>query len=159
MRVDPYLDGTPFQTRVRCLTGFSHRVRAGFFGHGQQVQSSTVSQAVTTIGQTIKMARNVNPTKMMDSNKFLPAVQVVLDGYGKTNPPMNKDTEKAELLTLGQLLTLRSSHSIIFSALVNTPSKVSATTQNKRYSLNLKTINSSNGITRAFSRAYQKMPL
>jgi hypothetical protein len=42
------------------------------------------------IGQTIKMACNVNPTKVMGSNKFLPAVQVVLDGYGKTNPPTNK---------------------------------------------------------------------
>jgi hypothetical protein len=36
------------------------------------------------------MARNVNPTKVMGSNKFLPAVQVVLDGYGKTDPPTNK---------------------------------------------------------------------
>jgi hypothetical protein len=88
--VDPYLDGTPFQTRVRCLTGFAQRVQAGFFGHGRQVQSSTVSQAITAIGQTIKMARNVNPTKIMGSDKFLPVVQVVLDGYGKTDPPTNK---------------------------------------------------------------------
>jgi hypothetical protein len=90
MGVDPYLDGTPFYTRVRCLTGFAQRVQTGFFGHGQQVQSPTVSQAIMAIGQTIKMARNVNPTKVMGSNKFLPAVQVVLDGYGKNNPPTNK---------------------------------------------------------------------
>ncbi len=38
----------------------------------------------------IKMACNVNPTKVMGSNKFLPAVQVVLDRYGKTDPPTNK---------------------------------------------------------------------
>jgi hypothetical protein len=36
------------------------------------------------------MARNVNPTKVMGSDKFLPAVQVVLDWYGKTDPPTNK---------------------------------------------------------------------
>jgi hypothetical protein len=90
MGVDLYLDGTPLQTRVRCLTGFAQRVQASFFGYGRQVQSSTVSQAITAIGQMIKMTRNVNPTKVMGSDKFLPAVQVVLDGYGKTNPPANK---------------------------------------------------------------------
>ncbi len=90
MGVDPYLDGTPFITRIRCLTGFAQRVRSGFFGHGRQVQSATVSQAITAIGQTIEMARNVNPTKIMGADKFLPAVQVLLDGYGKTDPPTNK---------------------------------------------------------------------
>ncbi len=120
------------------------------------------------------MARNINPTKVMGSDKFLPAVQVVLDGYGKTDPPTNKklpvESNVPELLVdLGYgkggtphsraIVTLHSSHSIISSASVNTPSKVSATTQNKRYNLNLKTFNSSNGITQAFSRAYQKTPL
>jgi hypothetical protein len=90
MGVDPYLDSTPFQTRVQCLTGFAQQVQAVFFGHGRQVQSSTVSQAITAIGQTIKMACNINLTKVMGSDKFLPVVQVVLDGYGKTNPPTNK---------------------------------------------------------------------
>jgi len=90
MGVDPYLDGTPFQTRVQCLTWFAQRVRTGFFGYGRQVQGSTVSQAITAIGQTIVLARNVNPTKVMGSDKFLPAIQVVLDGYSKTDPPTNK---------------------------------------------------------------------
>ena len=38
----------------------------------------------------IALARNINPTKVVGSDKFLPAVQVVLDGYGKTDPPTNK---------------------------------------------------------------------
>jgi hypothetical protein len=38
----------------------------------------------------IVLAQNVNPTKVVGSDKFLPAVQVVLDGYGKTDPPTNK---------------------------------------------------------------------
>ncbi len=100
--VDPFLDGTPFQTRVRCLTGYAQRVRTGFFGHGRQVQGTTVSQAITAIGQTIALAQNVNPTKVEGSNKFLPALQVVLDGYGKTDPPTNKKlpikTDVPELL-------------------------------------------------------------
>ena len=90
MRVDPYLDGTPFITRIRCLKGFAQQVWSGFFGHGRQFQSATVSQAVTAIGQTIKMARNVNPTKKTGADKFLPAVQVLLNEYGKTDLPTNK---------------------------------------------------------------------
>ncbi len=32
--VDPYLQHTPFQTCVRCLTGFAARTRTGFYGQG-----------------------------------------------------------------------------------------------------------------------------
>ncbi len=88
--VDPYLDVTPFQTRVQCLTGFAQQVRSGSFGHGRQVQSTTVSQAITAVGQTIALARNINLTKVTSSEKFLPMIQVMLDGYNKTNPPTRK---------------------------------------------------------------------
>jgi hypothetical protein len=88
--VDPYLDHTPFETQVRCLTGFAQQTRTGFYGQGQQVQSSTVSQAITAVGQTIALARNDNPTKVNGSDKFLPALQVMLDGYSKSDPPTRK---------------------------------------------------------------------
>jgi hypothetical protein len=88
--VDPYLDHTPFETRVRCLTGFAQQTRTGFYGQGQQVQSSTVSQAITVVGQTIVLAHNDNPTKVNGSDKFLPALQVMLDGYSKSDPPTRK---------------------------------------------------------------------
>ena len=90
MGVDWYLDGTLFQTRVWCLMGYAQWVQTKFFGHGWQVQGSVVSQAIIAIGQTIALAQNVNPTKVAGSNMFLPALHVVLDGYGKTNPPTNK---------------------------------------------------------------------
>jgi hypothetical protein len=32
--VDPYLDHTPFQTRVCCLTGFAQQIQTGFYGRG-----------------------------------------------------------------------------------------------------------------------------
>ncbi len=42
------------------------------------------------VGQTIALARNVNPTKVTGSEKILPAIQVMLDGYNKTDPPTRK---------------------------------------------------------------------
>ena len=87
MGVDPYLQQAPFSTRVRCLTGFATRTRTGFYGYGQQVQSSTVTGAITAVGQTIALACNENPKKVLGSDKFLPALQIMLDGYTKNDPP------------------------------------------------------------------------
>ncbi len=82
--MDPYLDHTPFQTQVRCLTGFAQLTRTGFYGKGGQVTSSTVSQAIKAVGQTIALAKNGNPTKVNGSE------QVMLDGYSKQDPPTQK---------------------------------------------------------------------
>ena len=84
MGVDPYLQQVQFSTRVRCLTGFAAQKRTDFYGYGQQVQSSTVTGAITVIGQTIALACNKNPTKGLGSEKFLPALQIMLDGYKET---------------------------------------------------------------------------
>jgi hypothetical protein len=75
---------------MRCLTGFAQQTRTGFYGRGRQVQSSTVSQALTAIGQKIALARNNNPTKVNGSDKFLPSLQVMLEGYSKVDPPTRK---------------------------------------------------------------------
>ena len=90
MGVDPYLDNTPFQTRVQCHIGFAQRTQTGFYGQQRQVQSSTVSQAISAVGQTITLACNHNSTKVPGSEKFLPALQVMLDGYSKLDPPTGK---------------------------------------------------------------------
>jgi hypothetical protein len=42
------------------------------------------------IGQTIALACNKNPTKVLGSHKFLPALQIMLDGYTKADPPTQK---------------------------------------------------------------------
>jgi hypothetical protein len=42
------------------------------------------------VGQMIALARNDNPTKVNGSDKFLPALQVMLDGYSKSDPPTRK---------------------------------------------------------------------
>jgi hypothetical protein len=39
----------------------------------------------------IALARNDNPTKVNGSDKFLPALQVMLDGYSKSGPTNTED--------------------------------------------------------------------
>ncbi len=90
MGLDPYLQSTTFEQRIRCLTGFAQRVRTGFYGRGRQVQASTVTSAITAVGQTISMAVGNNPTKIIGSEKFLPALQIMIEGYSKEDPPTRK---------------------------------------------------------------------
>jgi hypothetical protein len=71
--------------------GFAARVRSGYFGgRGQQVQASTVSSAITAIGQKIVLDTSTNPTKIVGSEKFLPCLQELLDGYRLEDPPTEK---------------------------------------------------------------------
>jgi hypothetical protein len=70
--------------------GFAAQAGTGFYGHGRQVQSSTVTGAITAVGQTIALACNNNPTKVIGSDKFLLVFQIMLDGYTKANPPTKK---------------------------------------------------------------------
>jgi hypothetical protein len=90
MGLDPYLQQAPHQEKIRFLTGFAAQTRMGYYGKGQQVQSSTVTGAITAIGQTIALACNKNPTKVIGSDKFLLNIQIMLDGYTKANPPTKK---------------------------------------------------------------------
>ncbi len=50
------------------------------------MQSSTVCGAITAIGQTIAMACNDNPTKVVGLEKFLPALLVMIEVYSKEDP-------------------------------------------------------------------------
>jgi hypothetical protein len=70
--------------------GFAARVRSGYFGRGKQVQASTVSSAITAVDQKIALDTNTNPTKIMGSEKFLPCLQELLDGYRLEDPPTEK---------------------------------------------------------------------
>ena len=90
MGFDPYLQSTTFEQRIRGLTGFAQRVRTGYYGRGRQVQAPTVTGAITAVGQTISLAIGHNPTKVLGSDKFLPALQVMIDGFAKEDPPTRK---------------------------------------------------------------------
>jgi hypothetical protein len=61
-------------------------VRTGYYGKGRQVKNCTVSSALTAVGQTIPLACNDNPNKINRSNKLLPRLQIMLDGYRKEDP-------------------------------------------------------------------------
>jgi hypothetical protein len=103
--MDPYLQGENFSTRMRTLSGCAARVRTGYFGKGKQVKNCTVSSALTAVGQTIALACNDNPTKIPGSDKLLPRLQIMLDGYGKQDPatikklPVQSDAPARLLIT------------------------------------------------------------
>ncbi len=78
------------QQRVSYLTGFTVRVQSVYYRKGTQVQASTVSSAITVIGQMITLVTNNNPTKVTGSDKFLLGLQIILDGYPIEDPPMEK---------------------------------------------------------------------
>jgi len=104
MGFDLYLQSTTFEQRIHSLTGFAQRVRTGYYGRGRQVQAPTVTGAITAIGQTISLAIGHNPTKIIGSDKFLPALQVMIDGFSKDDPPTCKmlpvESDVPELLVV-----------------------------------------------------------
>jgi hypothetical protein len=83
--VDPYLQGTNFQKWIQLLSGFAAQVRTGFYGNGKQVKNCTVSSTITAVGQTIALACDSNPTKVVGSECLLPCLQIMLDGYRKVD--------------------------------------------------------------------------
>jgi len=88
--VDPYLQETPFEQRVRMLTGFAGLSRTGYYGRGKQVASGTVSSALTAVGKKISLASNVNPLKDQGGKNFVPRIQEMLEGWSKDDPPTTK---------------------------------------------------------------------
>ena len=90
MGVDPLLQDTPYTTRVRCLTGFAARVRNGGYGRGRKVKADSVSTAISADGQEIALACEVNPTKRIGSDKFVPRLAQALDGWCKEDWPVVK---------------------------------------------------------------------
>ncbi len=90
MGVDPFLQDTPFSVRVCLLKGFAGRVQTGCYGQGKQVQVGSVSSATTAVGQAIALATNTNPTKIVGSDKLLPRLQQILDGFRTADPPTTK---------------------------------------------------------------------
>jgi hypothetical protein len=91
MGLDPYLQDTKYDHRVRALTGYAAAVRSGYYGRGHKVTAATVSTALTAIGQTIALAVGVNPTKLLGmDNKLLPRLAQMLDGWRKKDPPPMK---------------------------------------------------------------------
>jgi hypothetical protein len=79
-----------YTTKVRVLTGFAARIRQGFYGRGKRVAAGTVVGAITAVGQEIALACGTNPTKMTGSERLLPRLSQILDGWRKEDPPTTK---------------------------------------------------------------------
>lgn len=54
------------------------------------VQAGSKSGTTTAISQTIVLATNTNPTKIVGSDKLIPHLQQMLDGFRKADPPTTK---------------------------------------------------------------------
>ncbi len=90
MGVDPSLQGVPFGTISRLLTGFAQRVQEGYYRRGTTVHAGTVCTAITAIGQMIAMAHGENPTKMLGLKKCFPCLQQCIEGYRNQDPVSQK---------------------------------------------------------------------
>ncbi len=88
--VDPLLQGVPFGTKSRLLTGFTQRVWEGYYRRGTTVCTGKVCKAITAIGQTIVIAQGENPTKTLGLEKFFPRLQQCIDSYRKQDPVSQK---------------------------------------------------------------------
>ena len=53
-------------------------------------KAATVATALTAIGQTIALEHAVNPIKISGSDKLLPQIQQMLNGWAKAYPPTLK---------------------------------------------------------------------
>jgi hypothetical protein len=84
----PRLSRQSGQSRI---TGFAARVRiGGFVGRRRVVKADTVSTAISAIGKEIALACGVNPTKLKYSEKSLPRIAQMLDGWRKKDEPVMK---------------------------------------------------------------------
>jgi hypothetical protein len=88
--VDALLQNTPFVEAVRAITGFAARVRVGGFDCGRVVKADTVSTAISAVGKESALACGVNPTKLKYSEKSLPRIAQMLDGWRKKDEPVMK---------------------------------------------------------------------
>ena len=106
--VDPELQETPYNHRIRCLTGFAALQRKGYYGRGREIQVGSVYSALTAVGQKIALAHEVNPTKQQGSDKFAPRIAEMLAGWGKEDPATMKklpvEADVPELLALASLM-------------------------------------------------------
>ena len=74
--MDPYLQGVEYTAPSLVL--------------GKRVQASMVIGALTSIGQEIVLAYGENPAKLVWSDKYLPWLQHMYDGWRKEEPATTK---------------------------------------------------------------------
>jgi hypothetical protein len=88
--MDPFLQGVRYTTKEHVLTGFAARVRHGYYGRGKRVATGLVIGTLMAIGQEVALACGDNPTKVTGSEKLLPRLSQIYDGWRKKDPPTTK---------------------------------------------------------------------
>ncbi len=88
--LDPLIQGIEYMTRVRALTGFAERVRQGKYRWGKRVATETVVGAIIAVGQEVALVCGQNPRKIVGSEKLLPRLSQIFDGWRKEDPPTTK---------------------------------------------------------------------
>ncbi len=86
----PFPTGHPVHYQSPPPHRFCRRRQNRLLRSRKQIQAGSVSSAITAIGQAIALAINTNPTKIVGSDKLLPCLQQILDGFRKADPPTTK---------------------------------------------------------------------
>ena len=88
--LDPYLQETRYDHKIRALGGFAARIRTGYYGHGNEIRAGSVSSALSAVGTTNAMANGSNPIKVHGSDKLAPRLEQMMDGWRKHDPATQK---------------------------------------------------------------------
>ena len=88
--MDPYLQDITFRKKCYAIKTFAAAVRSGRIGGGRQVRSGTVSTALSAVNTTISLELNQQPLKVAGSKDFIPLISVMLKGWEKTDPAVEK---------------------------------------------------------------------
>ena len=83
--INPYLISTPFQPKIRAITGFAERVRSGYYGHGDRVSCGRVQTAIRAVSQTCELDNGESPIRK-GPKEYLKPLELLFAGYRKQDP-------------------------------------------------------------------------
>ena len=85
-QLNPYLDTISKVEQGIILLAFSARVRTGAYGYGNQVRVQTVTDALSAIAQTCRLAGKQSPTSETEGTYILPLKRMI-EGFKRLDPP------------------------------------------------------------------------
>lgn len=89
--LDPFLQKTPYTTKIQAISGFAGRMRTGYYGQRRQISAPAVTTAITAVGTTIALATGFNPTRMRGAqDKLVPRLSQMLLGLKEDSPTIKK---------------------------------------------------------------------
>jgi len=84
--VDPLLEHTDPLIRDVVITAFAARVRTGYYGRGDEIRVSGVTEAISAISKTIELAGYKSPV-YRSPNVYNLSIQRLVEGYRREDPP------------------------------------------------------------------------